>query len=234
MNRRIQNLFADPIIMPNNLDAVIRASEMNKKQVAQAAGVNPETLSRHIHGKVQMTLENAERYAEILDVSVKEIMFVNPPTPIMGEAFLKDDDKVERTMYEKWDKGVLIPDNFSTAACAILYKADPSYRGYWYEYVGALGFYLKEPVKNKNIHPACIQNVTLVKLQETIKLPGSEPTRYLAGVLYPEPGDLYTIDSPKNGINLRGLKLEWATPFISALFRPDLRGITSVEIESEI
>ena len=86
MQTTIHNLFNEPAIMPNNLDAVIRASGINKKQVAKAAGVTPETLSRHIHGKVQMTLENAEKYANILGVSVQKVMFVNPPTPIVGEA----------------------------------------------------------------------------------------------------------------------------------------------------
>ena len=54
------------------------------------------------------------------------------------------------------------------------------------------------------------------------------------GVLYPEPGNLYTIDNPQSGVHFRGVKLEWATPFVSALFRPDLRGVTYVDIESEI
>ena len=233
MQATIYNLFREPATMPNNLDAVIRASGMNKKQVAKAAGMTPETLSRHIHGKVQMTLENAERYAEILGVSVQKIMFVNPPTPIVGEAILKAEDVIVRNFLTKWTQGVQIRSYLGDDICAIKYTAEPGYKGYWYEYTDALCFYLKKPILKHFVDKGCVQNSSLVMLEDEIKLPNQEPTRLLAGVVYPEPGDLYTIDSPKNGINLRGLKLVWGTPYLSALFRPDLRGVTYVDIESE-
>lgn len=233
MQVTIHNLFADPFIMPNNLNAVIRESGMTKKQVAKASGVTAETLSRHIHGKVQMTLENAEKYAEILGVAVQKVMFLNPPTTIVGEITLKNDNVIERTIYTEWTKGVQIAAYVSDDLCCIENKAEKDYTGIWYEYVGALTFYLKNPIIEKKVHPACIQNSCLIKLYDEIKLPNQNATKLLAGVLYPEPGNLYTIDSPKNGVHFRGLKLEWATPFISALFRPDLRGCTYVDIESQ-
>ena len=96
MQATIHNLFQEQVIMPNNLDAVIRASGMTKKQVAKAAGIMPETLSRHIHGHVQMTLDNAEKYADILGVTVQRIMFVHPPTPIIGRCNYKKDETIER------------------------------------------------------------------------------------------------------------------------------------------
>jgi DNA-binding XRE family transcriptional regulator len=234
MHATVHKLFADPYDMPNNLDAVIRASGMTKKQVAKASGVTAETLSRHIHGKVQMTLENAEKYAEILGVNVQKVMFVNPPTLIVGETILKNDNTIERTMYNEWTTGVQIAAYVSDDLCAIENKAEKDYAGYWYEYVGALSFYLKQPILTKTVHQACVQNACLVKLADEIKLPNQTATKLLAGVLYPEPGNLYTIDSPKNGVHFRGLKVEWATPFVSALFRPELRGCTYVNIESEV
>ena len=233
MQTTIHNLFNEPAKMPNNLDAVIRASGINKKQVAKAAGVTPETLSRHIHGKVQMTLENAEKYANILGVSVQKVMFVNPPTPIVGEAILKTNNNIVRNFYKEWTSGVQIAAYVSDDLCAIKYTAEPAYNGYWYEYANALCFYLKQPILDHTVHPSCVQNSCLAMLEDEIKLPNQEPTKLLAGVLYPEPGDLYTIDSPKNGVHFRGLKLSWATPFLSALFRPELRGVTYVDIESE-
>ncbi len=233
MESTINNLFREPAIMPNNLDAIIRASGMNKKQVAKAAGMTPEALSRHIHGHVNMTLENAERYAEILGVSVQKIMFVNPPTPIVGEAILQADDIIVRNFLAKWTQGVQIRSYLGDDICAVKYTAEPGYKGYWYEYTDALCFYLKKPILEHFVDKGCVQNPSLVMLEDEIKLPNQEPTRLIAGVVYPEPGNLYTIDSPKNGINLRGLKLVWGTPYISALFRPDLRGVTYVDIECE-
>lgn len=233
MQSTIHQLFIETAIMPNNLDTIIRASGMTKKQVAHAAGITPETLSRHIHGKVQMTLENAEMYAEILGVSVQKIMFIHPPTPIVGEALLDSSDVTTRTFYNTWSRGVQIKSYLGDDICAVQYRSTPDYAGIWYEYVNALCFYLKRPILEHFVDKNCVQNSCLVMLEDEIKLPNQSTTRLLGGVLYPEPGNLYTIDSPKNGINLRGLKLVWATPYLSALFRPDLRGVTYVDIESE-
>ena len=230
----VHNLFKETI-MPNNLDAVIRSSGMTKKQVAEASNVTAETLSRHIHGKVQMTLENAQKYADILNVPVQKVMFINPPTPIVGEVFIEKNDNIKRILYHTWTRGIQIP-TFTIAddLCCIQNKTDEDYSGYWYEYPNALTFYLKEPIKNKKIHPGCVQHACMVKLVNAIKLPNLSETKLFTGVLYPEPGNLYTIDNPQSGVHFRGVKLEWATPFVSALFRKDLRGVTYVDIESEI
>lgn len=230
----VYNLFKETI-MANNLDAVIRSSGMTKKEVAEASNVTAETLSRHIHGKVQMTLENAQKYADILNVPVQKVMFVNPPTPIVGEVFVEKNENIKRILYHTWTKGIQIP-TFTIAddLCCIQNKTDEDYSGYWYEYPNALTFYLKEPIKNKKIHPGCVQHACMVKLVNAIKLPNLSETKLFTGVLYPEPGNLYTIDNPQSGVHFRGVKLEWATPFVSALFRPDLRGVTYVDIESEV
>ena len=233
MQATIHNLFAEPYIMPNNLDAVIRASGMTKKQVAKAAGVMPETLSRHIHGHVQMTLENAEKYAEILGVDVAKVMFQNPPLPMIGHSHITVDNKIDRHYFNEWTKGVQIPGFYSEDLCAVQWTADPEYVGEWYEYNNALAFFFKQPIIEKKVHPGCIENVSLIKLKEEIKLPGQNAQSLIGGVLYPEPGKKYTCHSAKLGINLKGLEIEWATPYRSVIFRPDLAGVTLVDIESQ-
>ena len=234
MQATIHNLFREPALMPNNLDAVIRASGMTKKQVAKAAGVMPETLSRHIHGHVQMTLENAEKYADILGVSVQKVMFVNPPTPIMGRSYITKDGLVERDFFNKWTQGVQIAAYLGDDLAAVKWSADPEYQGEWYEYRDALAFFLRHPVLEKIVHPGCIEHVSVISLKEQITLPGRKPTHLVGGVLYPEPGRRYTVHSAKLGIHLKGLEVEWATPYVSVLFRPELRGVTYVNMESEI
>ena len=232
MTTSLYNLFADQFIMPNNLDAVIRASGMTKKQVAKAAGVMPETLSRHIHGHVQMTLENAEKYAEILGVDVPKVMFQNPAAPIFCKSHITKDGKIERNYLKTWTHGVQVPGFIGDDLCVVKWTADPEYHGEWYEYHSALAFFFKKPIIEKKVHPGCIENVSLIKLKEEIKLPGQNPQILLGGVLYPEPGKRYTCHSAKLGINLKGLEVEWATPYRSVIFRPDLAGATVVDIES--
>ena len=237
MQPTIQNLFREPAIMPNNLDAVIRASGMTKKQVAKAAGMTPETLSRHIHGHVQMTLENAEKYAEILGVTVQKIMFVHPPTPIIGHCNYKQDETIERSYYtpDNWTKGLQIKAYLGDDLCAVHWTAADDYTGDYYEYKNAFQFFLKTPILENKVHPGCIENVCLIKLKELngMKLPGQEPTQIIGGILYPEPGKRYTLFSSKLGIKVKGVKIDWATPLVSVLHRPDLRGVTFVDMESK-
>jgi len=229
----VHNLFKETI-MPNNLDAVIRSSGMTKKEVAKASNVTAETLSRHIHGKVQMTLENAQKYADILNVPVQKVMFINPPTPIIGECFVNDEG-IKRILYHTWTRGIQIPTyTIADDLCCVKNIAEEGYQGVWYEYQNALSFYLKNPIIKDYVHRACVQNPSMVKLKNAIKLPKQIETKIFTGVLYPEPGNLYTIDNPQFGVNFRGVELQWATPFVSALFRPDLRNVTYVDIESEV
>ena len=70
--------------MTNNLDAMISQSGLSKKEVAALKGVTPETLSRQIHGKIQMTLSDAERYAKILSCSPMDVIVPWTPIPIIG------------------------------------------------------------------------------------------------------------------------------------------------------
>ena len=235
MESTINNLFREPAIMPNNLDAIIRASGMNKKQVAKAAGMTPEALSRHIHGHVNMTLENAEKYAEILGVTVQKIMFVHPPTPIIGHCNYTKEGKIERTYHEpnSWNKGLQINAYQGDDLCAVHWTANDDYTGDFYEYKNAFCFFIKSPILKNKVHPGCIENVSLIKIKNELKLPGQEPMQIIGGVLYPEPGKRYTLHSSKLGIEMKGLEIDWATPLVSCLHRPDLRGVTYVDIESE-
>ena len=50
-------------IMPNNLHKMITSSGLSKREVAALKGVTPETLSRHISGKIGISLDDAEQYA---------------------------------------------------------------------------------------------------------------------------------------------------------------------------
>ena len=70
--------------MPNNLDAMIARSGMSKKEVAALKGITPETLSRQIHGKIQMTLADAERYAKILTAHLKTCSSRCRLVPLLG------------------------------------------------------------------------------------------------------------------------------------------------------
>ena len=69
----------------NNLEALIKSSGKTKREIAQLKGVTPETLSRHIHGKIDMSIGDAEDYARILQTTVLSVLFANIPIKIIGK-----------------------------------------------------------------------------------------------------------------------------------------------------
>ena len=108
---------------------------------------------------------------------------------------------------------------------AISWSCADDYRGVWYEWNGALAFFLNEPIVKNTIHIGCIQKACLVKVKKPIKVKGIEtPQGILSGVLYPEPNDLYTLHVPQQKFKFKNLDLSWASPLTSVIFRPELEG----------
>ena len=74
--------------MPNNLLDIIQQSGYTNKEIAEKRGVTPETLSRHMHGHINMSIQDIEAYAEILKVTPQSILFNESPIPIIGECYV--------------------------------------------------------------------------------------------------------------------------------------------------
>jgi len=53
------------LLMQNNLEHMIRAANMTKREVAALKGITPENLSRQVNGHTNITLRDAEEYAKI-------------------------------------------------------------------------------------------------------------------------------------------------------------------------
>ena len=222
--------YASVLDMPNNLAAIIKASGMTKRQVAAARGVTPETLSRHIHNKVPMTMIDAEAYANVLNTSSHHVLFATEPVPIIGHATMTE-NSIKREIYENPTHEVYLHDHYAIDTAALTWSCPPEYAGQWYEYDGAISFMLSSPIIENYVDPACIQKVCLVKFEEPIEINGATQET-AGGVLYPQPGNRWTLHSPKIDLTVSNVKLQWATPFVQVIFRPDLRGAVISEIES--
>jgi len=80
MNNRISNyrnmLLGDHYkYMTSNLKKYIQLSGMSHAEVAAAKGIAPESLSRHISGRSQFSIQDAIDYAEILQIDPTAILF---------------------------------------------------------------------------------------------------------------------------------------------------------------
>ena len=217
-------------MMPNNLEMMIAKSGMTKRNVAELKGITPETLSRHVHGKIQMTLQDAEQYAKILDCNAQDVLFAQKPVKIIGYMHINNDDSMTRSIAAGKTLGkVYLHNHMDDDTAAIIYSADKDYAGKYFGWRTAVAFIKRSPIENSEVDPDAIMNESFVKVIGDIPDPEIEKHNgLLFGVVYPEPGGTYTIHNVLNNKIRKGLKLEWASPLLATSFRPELRSVQVV------
>ena len=215
--------------MITNLGAQIDKSRLTRKDIASRKGVTTETLARHINAKINLTVSDAIDYAKILGCKPQEIIFVTEPIDIIGHNFINFDNVIHRTYFgSKTTKQAYIPDYYIENHAAFTWECHGDYEGVFYEWNKAIQIVLKEPVVNHYVDKRCIQQVSVVKFQEPQVINNKE-YEITAGILYPAPGNRFTIHSAKLGVMVENVKLEWATPQIQVIHRPDIRGCEIVD-----
>ena len=219
--------------MPNNLNQMIRQANMTKREVAALKGITPENLSRQVNGHTNITLQDAEQYAKILGCAAQDVMFATPPTPIIGYSHLLgigDDQNpiIETKISTSKTMGKVYLTSFMRETNgAIIWSAADDYSGVWEHWRSAVEFIEREPIEKKFVSPAATQNMSYCLLAEPVKAAGII-RQLVCGILYPEPGGLYTIHNNETDMTLKGQKLIWAAACVGAIFRPDLRGLDIV------
>ena len=206
--------------MPNNLDTMIAQSGFAKKEVAAAKGITPETLSRQIHGKIGLTLSDAEQYAKILGCTPQQVLFVQQPATIIGFTHIDKNEKLLRDITPEKPRGKVYGHAQFHRNYAVLYSTDEDYYGKWSHWDGAICFLDRGPVDENRISKDAIGRHSWCKLSNGPTENGSD---ILCGNIFPEPGNLYTIDNPEVGRRIDGQKLDWATPNLINFMMPDLR-----------
>ena len=220
--------------MESNLNHMILRSGLTKRVVAEEKGITPETLSRHIHGKIQLTLNDAEDYSKILNCTPQEIMFKSNPARILGYIHYNKiaEHSVDWLEYRKKNNAkypggdVYLPSPNPFEVGAVLFNIPDEYDGPWIDYKDSLCVVQLDPIKQGYVSKDSIQQTSYAK----IKGGG-----VLHGHVYPEPGGTYTVYNPWRQDLLsedtemqRGLKLDWAAPVIASFWQPTLRGIDIV------
>lgn len=208
--------------MPNNLDQMIAKSGLAKKEVAAAKGITPETISRQIHGKIGLTLSDAEQYAKILSCTPQQILFKQEPAPIIGFVHIDENEKLLRDITPEKPRGKIYGHAQFHRNYAVLFSTDEDYYGKWSHWNGAICFLDRRPVDENRISKDAIGRHSWCKLSNGPTENGSD---ILCGNIFPEPGNLYTIDNPEVGRRIDGQKLEWASPNVINFMMPDLREI---------
>lgn len=222
------NEFFERGVMANNLENCIRKAGMAKKEVAAEFGVTPETLSRHMHGRIQMTMLDAENYARILNVPVQRILFKSEPIPVIGDCLIKE-KTIQRTLHEPQKYQAYIAGAFRDDNACFTWKCEVPNQGMWYDWHNTIQLVKHSPIVDKFVDPSAVQHIAVVKTKRPVEFYGEEMTM-IAGVLYPQPKGLWTVHNGKIDLEYRDLELEWATPITAQIFRPDLRGVAIEQI----
>lgn len=210
------------VILPNNLENKILEAGLTKRDVAAQKGVTPETLSRHMHGKIQLTLADAEQYASILGCTAQSILFAAKPVPVRASVDVAKDGKTERTVYPDPVGYLHMHDVFPEPVFAAKWNTAQDYAGMYMDYINSVSLYLSKPIDDGFVDQRCMQHVCWAS---ALNIEGQDGPKVIAGTLYPEPGGKFTVHEAYDDIMHRGLILEWATPTVQVIFRPDLRGM---------
>ena len=222
--------------MPNNLNQMIRQANMTKREVAALKGITPENLSRQVNGHTNITLQDAEHYAKILGCTAQDVLFALPPVPIIGYCkIIRCDPKahdcpptgvrIEREISAGKTMGkVYLQTYMQTNTAAVLWSAEDGYSGLWEQWKDAVHFIEREPIEKGYVSEAAIQHEAYAYLENPVQEFGVD-RRLVCGIVYPEPGGVYTVHNNDTGLAVRGQKLLWAAASLSVSFRPKLRGV---------
>lgn len=208
--------------MANNLKHYIRLSGKTQIQVAKEKGCAPESISRHISGRSQFSVQDAVEYAAILNCTPEQLLFERKPMPILGEIkngiecnFFSTDEPMRyiqtraaplpgsALMRIKWDNYAFTGDQYS--------------------------MFDSTPMKTKTVPQTVHAMPALVKVKE-----GSESLRddgeptFLANV-YPQPDGSFTLSGIYQSEIVQGVELEWACPRILIVTRPELWGWQEID-----
>ena len=205
-------------VMANNLKHFIKLSGLTQIQVAKQKGIQPESLSRHISGRSQFSIQDAIEYAEILGCAAEQLLFERKPLPIIGECV----NGLTTTFYGRDEALKYITPRAQHAFDAALL------RGIWTEYqYDTPEYHLIDagPIAKRTVPQIAFGSPAYVKVKDgEATLNTDESERCFLAMIYPQPDHTYTCTALYGSKIVQGVKLEWACPRILTVERPALWG----------
>lgn len=229
--------------MNNNLEQKIRETGFKKLEIAKKKGITPETLSRHISGKIQLTKRDADEYAKLLNCTSVEILYPQKPIILMGEwsvglngegkKKLKLECAQEKYPDERHDFYINFHATAETMLACVYYNytrqeltdCNMELTPWWTPHkIDVIAVNEGFP----RVDERCFMNLSYCRdVDDNIRL----------GYIYPEPGfDKFTVHLPSSSTLLRegydstvtGVRLAWAVPIIQSIWRTDLTSFDRV------
>ena len=209
--------------LKNNLDMLIKSSGKTKRQIAELKGVTPETLSRHIHSRIDMSLSDAEEYAQILNTNVMTVLFPDVPVKVIGKVIVHSDETVSRYSNHDGYGWAHMDGQHWPNLGVVHWSCEKNYNGRLRAYQDTWTI-IDMSKGNFDVSSDCYNSMSYVHLNEPIEVFG-RLCEHLVGVLYPEPEGSFAIQLSL-GEKLKvfkGIKACCAYPLLSIMHKPELR-----------
>lgn len=200
--------------MVNNLKTIAKRAGFTGKALADERGVTPETVSRHMTGRVRLSLEDAGDYAAILGCTPEEILFDPRTVPVFGIC----DGNHTVTPISAADGALSVTFNLTmTPDVAAIIKRNGA--SAWNN--GTIYFIPLSPVKEKSVDPRTTNRLSVYR---------KDDDSIHFGLIYPEPAGLFTISDPWSaGAVEQNLTLKWATPVLLQTYQNELLGVEEID-----
>jgi transcriptional regulator with XRE-family HTH domain len=223
-----------------NLKQLAKKAGISGVQIAEQMGFRPETVSRHLNGKQTISIDDAIKYARILNCSAEEILFKRSMCPIVGDL----DKTGNFTSYgedESKRSYLAGPYNFSPNDAAYFTA------GWFSPKKTSIAIFDSKPIAKKYIHDQSVGQISLCqakienKIQTVLAYPFENADfetytlRKLVSVVSAmgksnETRPLHNTTSKplKNGI-FESVDLIWATPLKAVIYDPPTSGFEIVK-----
>ena len=246
-------------MLQNNLSAVVAAFKLknpdeSNKTIAAKKGVTPETVSRHVHSKIDMSMGDINDYAKILGCTEFDILFKNPPIPVMGCVHAYSDEclqlqkkqfpksqlieqaengKLKTTLAHLWvtersqpykDKAIYLHDYYDQNTFCVYWDLDGINDSALDWQDGMIEFFDSTGFETNSVTKDSLGEYSICKLKTG---------EIVYGVLYQTARNRYNLESLRQGSHF-DVQLEWACPSITMMTRPELRGVRWVDRDSNI
>ena len=203
-----------------NIKKYMKQAGLQSKEVADKMNVRPETVSRWVSGTNNPGLDQAGQLAEILGVSMADILFQQRGMQITGSSDYDGNVTFYDTMQ---DKKYLPMPGMDTPKHRFVLQFITHQQEDQHSYHSFSNLHIKEKV----VSSTCFTMRSLVKIKSAPEEAKKYIGRTMIGVLYPLPPSHIDKDSyVKYNVLLcqytryviKNLEIEWATPLLSQFY----------------
>jgi len=196
-----------------NIKKYMKSAGMQSKEVADKMAVRPETISRWASGTHNPGLDQAEQLAEILGVSITDILFKQRGMLVAGTR----DYYGNVTMFDNMQQKLyLTVPGLDVPKHRFCLKVETHQQEDKHSYDS----FSNLDIKSKTINDTCYTMRSLCKIKNG---PKEYIGKIMQGVIFPMPNNdkgilLFNLQKCKDKEILVNVELEWATPMLSRFY----------------